>query len=319
MGTQTVRWGEKRYHSLDHYLKEQFGEKLYKLSLNGGMTCPNRDGTLGDKGCIFCSRGGSGDFSPSPALTIDEQIEAAKKLVAAKYSGSSYIAYFQAYTNTYAPCEYLRRIFTETIRRPDIRVLSIATRPDCLGEDVLDLLGRLNGIKPVWVELGLQTIHARTAQFIRRGYGLPVFEQAVSALRARGITVIVHIILGLPGEEEEHMLSTVRFLNGMDIQGIKLQLLHILKDTDLADFYQKQPFCVLSMEEYIGITGRCIAALRPDIVIHRLTGDGPRSLLVAPMWSTDKRKVLNQIQAHLKKNDIWQGKEFHHDNCIQAL
>ena len=319
MGTQTVRWGEKRYHSLDHYLKEQFGEKLYKLSLNGGMTCPNRDGTLGDKGCIFCSRGGSGDFSPSPALTIDEQIESAKKLVAAKYSGSSYIAYFQAYTNTYAPCGYLRRIFTETIRRPDIRVLSIATRPDCLGEDVLDLLGRLNGIKPVWVELGLQTIHARTAQFIRRGYGLPVFEQAVSALRARGITVIVHVILGLPGEEEEHMLSTVRFLNGMDIQGIKLQLLHILKDTDLADFYQKQPFCVLSMEEYIGITGRYIAALRPDIVIHRLTGDGPRSLLVAPMWSTDKRKVLNQIQAHLKKNDIWQGKEFHHDNCIQAL
>lgn len=319
MDVQTVRWGEKRYLSLDYYLKQEFGEKLYKLSLNGGMTCPNRDGTLGERGCIFCSRGGSGDFAPDASLPIDEQIAAAKKLVAKKHTGSSFIAYFQAYTNTYAPCSYLRRIFTEAISHPDIRVLSIATRPDCLGGDVLELLGVLNRVKPVWVELGLQTIHETTARFIRRGYGLPVFEQAVSALRARGIQVITHVILGLPGEEESHMLATVRYLNKMDIQGIKLQLLHILKDTDLADYYHRQPFHVLSMEEYLKVTGRCIAALRPDIVIHRLTGDGPKPLLIAPAWSAGKRRVLNRMQAYLKENDIWQGKEYNYDNCIQAL
>lgn len=319
MCTQAVRWGERRYHSLDHYLKNEFGEKLYKLSLNGGMTCPNRDGTLGERGCIFCSRGGSGDFAASPALSIAEQLEAAKKLVAAKHSGSSYIAYFQAYTNTYAPCSYLRRTFTEAICHPDIRVLSIATRPDCLSPNVLDLLGGLNRIKPVWVELGLQTVHEKTARFIRRGYELPVFEKAVSALHSRGIPIIVHVILGLPGEDEGHMLATVRYLNEMKIQGVKLQLLHILKDTDLADYYRQHPFHIFSLEEYVEIIGRCIALLRPDIVIHRLTGDGPKPLLLEPSWSADKRRVLNQIQAHLKKHDIWQGKEYHHGNCIQAL
>lgn len=319
MDTEAVYWGEKRYHSLDHHLKNRFGQKIYKLSLNGGMTCPNRDGTLGNRGCIFCSEGGSGDFAANPSLSIREQIEAAKSLVAKKTTGSSYIAYFQAYTNTYAPYEKLKRIFTEAISHPDICILSIATRPDCIDDSVLNLLEELNGIKPVWIELGLQSIHAHTARFIRRGYELPVFEKAVSALRKRGIETIVHVITGLPAENESHMLATIHYLNGLDIQGIKLQLLHILRGTDLAAYYEHHPFHVLSMEEYIEITGRCIASLRPDIVIHRLTGDGPKSLLLAPAWSADKRHVLNQIQAHLKQHNIWQGKEFHNDNCIQTI
>ena len=310
MSRQTVYWGEKRYHSLDYYLKNRFGQKLYKLSLNGGMTCPNRDGTLGNRGCIFCSQGGSGDFAANPSLPVTKQIDAAKKQVDKKYSGSAYIAYFQAYTNTYAPCETLRNIFTAAINHPDIHILSIATRPDCIDDEVLSLLDELNQRKPVWIELGLQSIHERTARFIRRGYDLPVFENAVSALRERGIEVITHVILGLPTEEECHMLDTIRYLNTLDIQGVKLQLLHILKDTDLAVLYEQQRFPVLSMEDYLKITGRCIANLRPDIVVHRLTGDGPKSLLLAPSWSSDKRHVLNQMQAYLKQNDIWQGKEF---------
>lgn len=309
MDTQAVFWGEKRYRSLDYHLKENFGHKIYKLSLNGGMTCPNRDGTLGNRGCIFCSAGGSGDFTPDSRLSVKEQIESARSLVARKYNGSSYIAYFQAYTNTYAPCSYLREIFTEAVSCPDISALSIATRPDCLGRDVLKLLEELNRIKPVWVELGFQTMHEDTARFIRRGYDTEVFEAALSALRARNIETIVHVILGLPGEDDIRMLDTVRFLNKHDIQGIKLQLLHILKGTDLADYYGSHPFRILSMDEYFYIVGKCIASLRPDIVIHRLTGDAPKSLLIAPLWSANKRQVLNRMHAYLRENDIWQGKE----------
>ena len=311
MGTQTVYWGEKRYHSLDYHLKNRFGQKIYKLSLNGGMTCPNRDGTLGNRGCIFCSRGGSGDFAASCALSIKEQIEAAKTLVAKKTTGSSYIAYFQAYTNTYAPYEKLKKIFTEAISHPDICILSVATRPDCLNDNVLNLLEKLNGIKPVWVELGLQSIHEHTARFIRRGYELPIFEKAVSALRKRGIEVIVHVITGLPTENENHMLATIHYLNHMDIQGIKLQLLHILKGTDLALQYAEHPFPVPSMDEYIGLLGACISRLRPDITIHRLTGDGPKELLIAPLWTGQKRTVLNALHQYLKEQDIWQGKDYH--------
>lgn len=309
MDTQAVFWGEKRYHSLDYHLKQRFGHKVYKLSLNGGMTCPNRDGTLGTRGCIFCSEGGSGDFASNPQLSIKEQLDKARGLVSQKYSGTSYIAYFQAYTNTYAPCSYLRKIFTEAIRSPYIRALSIATRPDCLGRDVLNLLNELNHIKPVWIELGLQTVHEDTARFIRRGYNLEIFEEALSSLRVRGIETIVHVILGLPGEDTEQMLDTIRFLNECDIQGIKLQLLHILKGTDLADYFNARHFHVLSMNEYFYIIGRCIASLRPDIVIHRLTGDAPKSLLIAPSWSANKRQVLNRMHAYLKEKDIWQGKE----------
>ncbi len=304
-----VRWGEKRYYSLDYYLKQTYGSKLYKLSLNGGMTCPNRDGTLGNRGCIFCSKGGSGDFAADASLSVTEQIEKGKTLVGKKYAGNGYIAYFQAYTNTYAPTGYLRRIFTEALSHPDVRILSIATRPDCLGKDVLALLADLNQIKPVWVELGLQTIHDASARFIRRGYGLPVFEETVSNLQNIGVSVIVHTILGLPGEDAAKVLETMHYLNRMDIQGIKLQLLHILEYTDLADYYLGHPFHVLSMEEYFTLLGKCICNLREDIVIHRLTGDGPKSILIEPAWSGNKRQVLNGIQSYLEKHDIWQGKE----------
>lgn len=304
-----VYWEEKRYHSLNYHLKTNYGEKLYKISLDGGMTCPNRDGTLGTRGCIFCSRGGSGDFAASRTLSITEQIETGKQQAARKYIGNSYIAYFQAYTNTYAPVEYLRQIFTEAIRHPDIRILSVATRPDCLGSDVIRLFQELSRIKPIWVELGLQTIHEDTARFIRRGYDLPVFERAVRDLRNAGITVIVHTILGLPGESRNQMLQTVRYLNTQDIQGIKFQLLHILKDTDLADYYKKHPFPLPDMETYFSILAEQLTHLRPDIVVHRLTGDGPKQLLIAPLWTGNKRQVLNQMQAYFKRHDIWQGKD----------
>lgn len=312
----TMRWDEKRYYSLDYYLKQTYGEKLYKIALDGGMTCPNRDGTLGARGCIFCSAGGSGDFAGDRRTSITEQIEAGKAQSIRKHNGSSYIAYFQAYTNTYAPVSYLRSVFTEAINHPDIRILSIATRPDCLNDDVLALLAELNKKKPVWVELGLQTIHEETAQFIRRGYKLPVFEDALRKLRKIGITVIVHTILCLPGESREMMLDTIRYLNTQDIQGIKLQLLHILKHTDLADYYEKHPFHLPSREEYYELLGMCICSLRPDIVIHRLTGDGPKQLLVAPLWTGNKRQVLNGMQRYFKEQNIWQGKEFIHGRNI---
>jgi len=304
-----VYWGEKRYHSLDYFLKNTYGEKLYKIALDAGMTCPNRDGTLGTRGCIFCSEGGSGDFASDRRLSITQQIESGKRRTAGKYAGSSYIAYFQAYTNTYASLPYLKHIFTEAAQHPDIRVISIATRPDCLNPDTVTLLADINRIKPVWVELGLQTIHERTASFIGRGYSLPVFDAAVSMLKDAHIDVIVHTILALPGEDLSMMLKTMHYLNDACIQGIKLQLLHVLKGTALAEVYEDHPFWVPSMEEYFYLLGRCIGSLRPDTVIHRLTGDGPRHLLIAPGWSADKRLVLNQMHAYMKAQDIWQGKE----------
>lgn len=305
------RWGERRYYSLDYELKNTFGEKIYKITLNGGMTCPNRDGRCGTGGCIFCSAKGSGDFAGSAALPIEAQLARGKKDLAQKRPIRSYIAYFQAFTNTYAPVDYLENIFSRAVRDPDVKVLSVATRPDCLGEDVLCLLERLNRIKPVWIELGLQTIHPRTAEYIRRGYPLEVFDKAVSDLRAAGIRVIVHVILFLPGETEEMMIETIDYLNRTDIQGIKLQLLHILRGTDLALDYEKSHFYVPDMETYIRVLGRCVARLRPDISIHRLTGDGPKDLLIAPLWTGAKRTVLNRFQQYLKENDIWQGKEYY--------
>lgn len=305
------RWDGRRYHSLDFELKHTFGEKVYKITLNGGMTCPNRDGTAGKGGCIFCSAKGSGDFAGNAALSVTEQLRAGKEQLLSKRPVHSYIAYFQAFTNTYGPVEYLERIFTEAVQDPEVRVLSIATRPDCLGEDVLRLLSRLNQIKPVWVELGLQTIHPETARLIRRGYELGVFDEAVKNLRRIGITVIVHVILFLPGETEEMMLETIDYLNRCDIQGIKLQLLHILKGTDLAQIYTETPFFVPDLEAYLRMLGMCIARLRPDLVIHRLTGDGPKELLIAPLWTGAKRTVLNRLHQYLKGNDIWQGKEYY--------
>ncbi len=306
-----VRWDGKRYHSMDFDLKQTYGEKVYKITLNGGMTCPNRDGTVGHGGCIFCSPSGSGDFAGSPALSISQQLRSGKEALAGKRPVHSYIAYFQAFTNTYAPVENLERIYREAVRDSEVKILSIATRPDCLGEPVLELLDRINQIKPVWIELGLQTIHPATAEFIRRGYDLSVFEQAVRNLRMRQITVIVHTILYLPGETRQQMFDTLHYLNRSDIQGIKLQLLHILKDTELAAVYEAHPFPVPSMEEYIATLGACISRLRPDITIHRLTGDGPKELLTAPLWTCNKRTVLNTLHQYLKEQDIWQGKEYH--------
>lgn len=305
------RWGEKRYHSMDYDLKQLYGEKVYKITLNGGMTCPNRDGKIGHGGCIFCSTAGSGDFAGPATCSITKQLAMGKENLTKKRPVHSYIAYFQAFTNTYAPVEYLRQIYMEAIQDPDVQILSIATRPDCLPDDVLQLLEEINQIKPVWVELGLQTIHSQTASYIRRGYPLEVFEEAVNNLRKRNISVITHTILGLPGENEDMMLETIDYLNKMDIQGIKLQLLHILKGTDLALDYEKQPFWSPSMEEYISLLGTCIARLRPDITIHRLTGDGPKKLLIAPSWTSQKRNVLNTLHRYLKEQDIWQGKEYH--------
>ena len=299
---------DSRFRSLNDDLRERFGEKLYKLTLNGGCTCPNRDGTLGTRGCIFCSEGGSGEFAASPQLSIQEQIEDGKRRLAGKRPVKKYIAYFQAYTNTYAPVEHLRRVFTEAISCPEIAVLSIATRPDCLGEEVLELLEELNRRKPVWVELGLQTIHEKTASFIRRGYPLPVFDRAVKELEARGIEIIVHTILGLPGETADMMLDTVRYVNSTPAAGIKHQLLHILKHTDLADYYQHTGFHILTMNEYVDLVIRCLEVCRPDLVIHRLTGDGPKDLLIAPEWSQAKRQVLNTIQKELKRRNTFQGR-----------
>lgn len=305
------QWGEKRYHSLDYDLKKAFGEKVYKITLDGGMTCPNRDGKVGTGGCIFCSANGSGDFAGSKSSPIAEQIALGKQDLNQKRPVHSYIAYFQAFTNTYAPVEHLEKLYLEAIRDKDVKILSIATRPDCLDEEVLKLLGRVNQIKPVWVELGLQTIHPDTAVFIRRGYDLLVFEKAVTALRGLGITVIVHTILFLPGETKEQMLGTLDYLNHMDIQGIKLQLLHILKGTDLAWHYEMHPFHIPDMMEYIRFLGTCISRLDPRITLHRLTGDGPKELLIAPLWTSNKRTVLNTLHHYLKEQDIWQGKEYY--------
>lgn len=301
-------FGGKPYRSLDFHLRERYGEKIYKVSLNGGMTCPNRDGMLGSRGCIFCSAGGSGDFAGNPRQSIWEQIEAQKEPLRRKFPVNHFIAYFQAYTNTYAPVEYLEHIFMEAIHHPDIVGLSVATRPDCLPPETLELLEWLNAIKPVTVELGLQTIHERTASFIRRGYSLECFETAVKNLRERNLETVIHTILGLPGETPEDVFATMRYLNSCDIQGIKLQLLHVLKQTDLADYFQNPGFHILSEEEYVDMVIHCLELLSPDITIHRLTGDGPGDLLIAPLWSTRKRAVLNHIHHELKMRETWQGR-----------
>lgn len=303
-------WNGKPYHSLDYMLKERFGEKVYKVTLNGGMSCPNRDGTIGHGGCIFCSEGGSGDFAASAALSIHEQIDSQIAMLSAKRPIHKYIAYFQAYTNTYAPLSYLERIFTEAIEHEDIVGLSIGTRPDCLPDETLDLLSELNKKKPVTVELGLQTIHERTAAFIRRGYKLSCFEDALEKLQERKLETVVHTILGLPGETTEDILETMRYLNAHHIDGIKLQLLHVLKHTDLAAYYGQTGFHILSEDEYVDLVIRCLEVLSPDITIHRLTGDGPSDLLIAPLWSLKKRSVLNHIHHELKVRDTWQGRLF---------
>ena len=318
-------WDGKPYYSFDYMLKQRFSQKVYKVALNGGMTCPNRDGTLGTGGCIFCSHGGSGDFAEPRHTSVTEQINAAKASVHRKMKETEtqseegrYIAYFQSYTNTYAPVSYLRPLFTEAICHPEIAALSIGTRPDCLPDEVISLLKELNTIKPVWVELGLQTIHEETAKIIRRGYPLPVFSDTVRQLKSAGLTVIVHVILGLPGESREDMLATVHWLASFSpaIDGIKLQMLHILKDTELAALYEAAPFPVFTMDEYIDLLINCIRLLPPEMVIHRLSGDGPKKLLLAPLWSGNKRLFLNSFSKALRESGAYQGEWFSAENTV---
>ncbi len=306
-------WNGKPWHSLDFYLKKTFGKKVYKLALDGGMTCPNRDGTLGTGGCIFCSAGGSGDFAAPRTGSLAAQLADAKSRISRKLpKGStsadvSYIAYFQSYTNTYAPLSYLKALFSEAIAFPEICALSVATRPDCLPPETISLLASLNRIKPVWVELGLQTIHEKTAELIRRGYPLSVFDDALSRLRKAGLPVIVHVILGLPKETDEDCLATVRYLAARRIEGIKLQLLHVLCGTDLVPLYEAGLFQTMEMEACLSLLGKCLAVLPPETVIHRLTGDGPKKELIAPLWTADKRRFLNALLHYLKENQIWQS------------
>lgn len=321
------------YYSLNEYIKNTFGEKMYRLSLDGGMTCPNRDGKLDTRGCIFCSRGGSGDFAATVSIAktieagadssdgmtlrqrhilenIDKSIELAKEKVQNKYKGNSYIAYFQSFTNTYASASYLDKLFKNVINREEIKILDIATRPDCLDSDVLEVIDSCNKIKPVWIELGLQSIHEKTAKYIRRGYELDCFTDAVKKLNALKVPIIVHVIIGLPGETKEDILETVRFLSKQPIQGIKLQLLHVLKGTDLYDDYKATGFKILTMEEYFDILGEALRILPKDMVIHRLTGDGPKSLLVEPQWTANKKLVLNSMNKYFVDKCIIQGENF---------
>ena len=296
----------KRYYSLNEYYKKKFGKKVYKLALSGGMTCPNRDGTLDTRGCIFCSNGGSGEFAESCHLSVSEQIERAKSRVRAKTSDNAYIAYFQPFSNTYASAEYLRGLYYEAITPDEIVGLSVATRPDCLPDDVLSLLGEIGSIKPVTVELGLQTVHESTAEYIRRGYTLSVYEEAVRRLRAIGAEVVTHLILGLPGESRDMMFSSAEYV-GRVTDGVKLQLLHVVEGTDLAREYANGAFDTLSLEEYTYILSGCIERIDRDVVIHRITGDGDKRSLIAPLWSADKKRVLNYINHYFDEHDIIQG------------
>ena len=312
------------YYSLNNYFKNTYSEKIYKIAIDAGLSCPNRDGTIDTRGCIFCSAGGSGDFAVSRKdfPTISRQIEAGISLFSGKNVGTRFIAYFQAYTNTYGPLEYLEKIFSEALSHPMVAGISIATRPDCLDNEVLSLLATLKAQYPdkfIWVELGLQTIHEDTAVYIRRGYSLTVFEDALHSLQALEIPVITHVILGLPGESNERILETIDYLAKKNIFGIKLQLLHILKGTDLAKDYENNMFSVYTKEEYIDLVIDCIEHLPKDVILHRVTGDGPKNLLIAPLWSGNKKDVLNSLHHRFKERGAYQGRYFYDTRPIDSL
>lgn len=310
--TPPAHWLGKPYYSLNAYLQNTMGHKCYKIALDARMTCPNRDGTLDTRGCLFCSAGGSGEFAAS-GKDIRAQLSAGLALFGEKKVGTRYIAYFQSYTNTYAPLEKLRPLYIQALEHPDVCGISIATRPDCLPQPVLGLLLELRRLYPgkfIWIELGLQTVHEETARLLRRGYELPCFEAAMKNLRSMDIPVIVHVILGLPGETPEQMLETIRYLNAQSPFGIKLQLLHVLKGTDLETLYRAGSFSVLEKETYLDILVNCLTRLSPDIVVHRVTGDGPGNLLVAPLWSSHKRDVLNSLHRKMRLENAFQGKAY---------
>lgn len=299
-----------RYRSANSYFKETFGEKVYKLALDGGMTCPNRDGRCGTRGCIFCSEGGSGEFAEPLNGDVHGQILRAVKRIENKTKASKFIAYFQNYTNTYADTAYLSDLFSAAIDNDSVVALSIGTRPDCLPEDVIALLCRLNENKPVYVELGLQTIHEDTAKYIRRGYPLEIYDQAVKRLRSVGINVITHLIIGLPGEDKNKILESIDHVGKIGTDGVKLQLLHVLEGTDLAKDYKSGKFSTLSLEEYADILCDAIERLPESVVVHRITGDAPKRLLIAPLWSADKKTVLNYLNGCFEKRNVIQGSRF---------
>ena len=304
------KWGDKRYHTLNYFLREKFGEKVFKISLDAGFSCPNRDGTISKGGCIYCSERGSGDFAGDRNFSISSQFDDIKEMMKNKWKKGKYIAYFQAYTNTYAPVEELRRKYEEAINEEGVVALAIATRPDCLSDEIVELISEFNDRVYTWVELGLQTSNERTAKLINRGYALPVFEDALTRLREKNIDVVVHTIFGLPGEDREDMLNTIRYLREKDIQGIKIHLLHLLKGTPMVKLYEQGKLEFLEQDEYIDIIVKAVSMLPQNIVIHRLTGDAPRNLIIGPMWSLKKWEVLNAIDAKFKNDDIYQGKEY---------
>lgn len=306
-----MKWPDgKRYYSLNQYYREVFGEKTYKLALDIGSTCPNRDGTLSHKGCIYCSESGSGDNAIGLRTDISDQVTEAISLVRGKYDGDSFIAYLQSYTNTYGSTDKLLALYREILSNPMIKGLSIGTRPDCLDNELLDGLVDLQDLGPIWVELGLQTIHEESAIFINRCYTLDVFDDAVVRLRARKIPTVVHLIAGLPGESEKDFLQSVQYLNRQSVAGIKLHMLHVLKGTALGHHYSLNPFPLPTMASYCSTICKAIELLSPDIVLHRLNGDPPADLLIAPQWTTDKRSTLNTINKMLKQDDSWQGKYY---------
>lgn len=284
-----------KIYTANDYIRDTFGEKLYKISLNAGTTCPNRDGTAGVGGCIFCSASGSGDFSESAELDIDRQIERAKLRIAGKCRCERFIAYFQSFTNTYGDPDVLRKKFLTAAERDDIAAVSIASRPDCFGSEILEIIKEVRAVKPVWIELGLQTSNEKTAELINRGYTLDEYDRTMDNLKKMDVHIIVHMIIGLPGETKQDMISTVRYIADSGADGIKLQLLHVLKNTVLEKMYINGEFDVLSFEEYADILCDCLRELPPDMVVHRFTGDGPKKILVAPMWSVDKKMVLNRL------------------------
>ncbi|AFS79769.1 radical SAM domain-containing protein [Gottschalkia acidurici 9a] len=300
-------WGDKRYRSFNYEMKRIFGTKIIKLSLDGGFTCPNRDGTLGSKGCIFCGEEGSGEFAASRTLGIKEQIENQKEFLSKKWNVGKYIAYFQNFTNTYSTYEDLKEKYNSAISQEGVVGLAIATRPDCLSDEVLDLLEEINKKTFLWIELGLQTIHENTAEFIGRGYSLDRYDKAIRQLNKRNIKTVTHLILGLPNESREDIISSVKYVSNTGTWGVKFHLLYIQKGTELYEYYKRTPFSILSMDEYISLVVDSIENLSPNMVIHRLTGDGKRSLLVEPLWSLDKRRVFSGIDMELKRRDSYQG------------
>lgn len=311
-------WDDKRYNNLNSFLRSKFNDKVFKISLDAGFTCPNRDGSIGTGGCIFCSPRGSGDFAGTCSDLV-QQFEEVKEMMNKKWKNGKYIVYFQAYTNTYADVETLKEKYYSVLNLEGVVGIAIATRPDCLNSEILDLLEEIGKQKYLWVELGLQTIHQNTADLINRGYPLETYIKAVQELKKRNIDVVTHVILGLPGESREDMLQTVDFVANTDTQGIKLHLLHLVKDTRLVDLFERGQLRIMEMDEYADLIVDCIERIPESMVIHRITGDGPRETLIEPRWSLKKWEVINSIEHQLMDRSTWQGKNYINNDDIRAI